>query len=49
MKAPADEWVVYTVAIVVAAIVIKLVLGAITSRILLSMMAGPIPAEPPAP
>lgn len=40
MKTPADKSVVYTVAIVVAAIVINLVLGAITAQILFSM-AGP--------
>jgi hypothetical protein len=40
MKTPADKSVVYTVAIVVAAIVINLVLGAITAQILWSM-AGP--------
>jgi hypothetical protein len=46
MKTPADKSVVYTVAIVVAAIVINLVLGAITAQILWSM-AGP-PAILPA-
>ncbi len=40
MKTPADKSVVYTVAIVVAAIVINLVLGAITAQVLWSM-AGP--------
>lgn len=46
MKTPADKSVVYTVAIIVAAIVINLVLGAITSRILWSMMAGPTAVLP---
>ncbi|HEX8514178.1 MAG TPA: Yip1 family protein [Allosphingosinicella sp.] len=38
MKTPADKSVVYTVAIIVAAIVINLVLGAITAQILFSMV-----------
>lgn len=40
MKTPADKSVVYTVAIVVAAIVINLVLGAIAAQVVWSM-AGP--------
>jgi hypothetical protein len=47
MKTPADKSVVYTVAIVVAAIVINLVLGAITAQILFSM-AGPTAILPAA-
>jgi hypothetical protein len=41
MKTPADKAVVYTVAIIVAAIVIYLVIGAVTSRVLVGMMGGP--------
>lgn len=46
MKTPADKSVVYTVAIIVAAIVLYLVIGAITSRILVGMMAGPTTTLP---
>jgi hypothetical protein len=48
MKAPADKAVVYTVAIIVAAIVIYIVIGALTSRILVGMMGGPTMALPAA-
>lgn len=41
MKTPADKSIVYTVAIVVAAIVINILVGVITSRILYGMLAGP--------
>jgi hypothetical protein len=41
MKTPADKSLVYTIAIIVAAIVIYVVIGAITSRILFAMMPGP--------
>jgi hypothetical protein len=47
MKTPADKSVGYTVAIVVAAIVVNLVLGALTGAILLSM-AGPTAILPAA-
>jgi len=48
MKTPADKSVVYTVAIIVAAIVVYLVIGVITSRILVGLMPGPtIPAVYP--
>jgi hypothetical protein len=46
MKTPADKSVVYTVAIIVAAIVLYVVIGAITSRILMAMMAGPTTTLP---
>jgi Yip1 domain len=46
MKTPADKSVVYTVAIIVAAIVIYFIVGAITSRILVAMMAGPTTTLP---
>jgi hypothetical protein len=48
MKTPADKSVAYTVAVIVAAIVINLLLAAITSRILLSMMGGPTAILPAA-
>lgn len=48
MKIPADKSVPYIVPIIVAAIVINLVLAAITSRILLSTMAGPTAVLPAA-
>lgn len=41
MKTPADKAMVYTIAVVVAAIVIYLVIGMITSRVLVSMMPAP--------
>lgn len=41
MKTPADKSVVYTVAIIVAAIVIYIVFGAITGRVLAAMMPVP--------
>ena len=41
MKTPADKSVVYTVSIIVAAIVIYLVFGAITGRLLAAMMPVP--------
>ncbi len=41
MKTPADKSVVYTVAVIVAAIVIYIVFGAITARILATMMPVP--------
>ncbi len=41
MKTPADKSVVYTVAVIVAAIVIYIVFGAITGRILAAMMPVP--------
>jgi hypothetical protein len=41
MKTPADKSVVYTVAVIVAAIVIYVVVGAISGRILASMMPVP--------
>lgn len=41
MKTPADKSVVYTVAVIVAAIVIYIVIGAITARILAAMMPVP--------
>jgi hypothetical protein len=41
MKTPADKSIVYTIAIIVAAIVIYVVIGAITGRILMAMMPGP--------
>jgi len=41
MKTPADKSVVYTVAIIVAAIVIYMIFGAITGRILAAMMPVP--------
>lgn len=46
MKTPADKAVVYTVAIIVAAIVIYFIVGAITSRILLAMLPGPTTSLP---
>ncbi|HLL29878.1 MAG TPA: Yip1 family protein [Allosphingosinicella sp.] len=42
MKTPADKSVVYTVAIVVAAIVVNLIIAAITTRILFAIMPSPI-------
>jgi len=41
MRTPADKAVVYTVAVIVAAIVIYIVIGAITSQILYAMMPAP--------
>ena len=41
MKTPEDKSLVYTIAIVVAAIVIYVVIGAVTGRILMAMMPGP--------
>ncbi len=41
MKTPADKSVVYTVAIVVAAIVIYIVIGAVTSQLLAAIMPAP--------
>jgi hypothetical protein len=41
MKVPTDKAIVYTVAVVVAAIVINILVGVITSRILYGMLAGP--------
>jgi hypothetical protein len=41
MKTPTDKSLVYTIAIIVAAIVIYVVIGAITSRILIAMLPGP--------
>jgi hypothetical protein len=41
MKTPADKSVIYTVAIIVAAIVIYFIIGAITSRLLIAMLPGP--------
>ena len=41
MKSPADKAAVYTAAAVVAAIVLDVVIGAITNRILLATMASP--------
>jgi hypothetical protein len=41
MKTPADKSVVYTAAVIVAAIVIYVVIGAITGRILAAMMPVP--------
>lgn len=41
MKTPADKSVVYTIAIVVAAVVIYLVIGVITGRIVAAMLPGP--------
>jgi hypothetical protein len=41
MKTPADKSLVYTIAIIVAAIVVYLVIAAITSRILMAMMPAP--------
>ncbi len=41
MKTPADKSVVYTVAVIVAAIVIYLVIGMITSQLLVAMMPAP--------
>ncbi|HYG47511.1 MAG TPA: Yip1 family protein [Allosphingosinicella sp.] len=46
MKTSADKSVAYTAAIVVAAIVLYLVIGVITSRILFSMMTGPAATLP---
>ena len=46
MKTPADKSVVYTVAIIVAAIVIYFIIGAITSRILIAMLPGPTGSLP---
>ena len=46
MKTPPDKSVVYTVAIIVVAIVIYFVIGMITSRILLAMLAGPTTSLP---
>jgi hypothetical protein len=48
MKVPADKAVVYTVAIIVAAIVIYFVIGALTSRILVGAMGGPTMTLPAA-
>jgi hypothetical protein len=46
MKTPADKAVVYTVAIIVAAIVIYFIVGAITSRLLIAMLPGPTTTLP---
>jgi hypothetical protein len=46
MKTPADKSVIYTVAIIVAAIVLYLVIGAITARVLVAMMPGPTMTMP---
>lgn len=41
MRTPADKSLVYTIAIIVAAIVLYFVIGMITSRLLIAMMPGP--------
>jgi Yip1 domain len=41
MKTPADKAVVYTVAIIVAAIIVYVVIGAITAQILAAMLPAP--------
>lgn len=46
MKTPADKSVVYTIAIIVAAIVIYFIIGAITGRLLLAMLPGPTMTVP---
>jgi hypothetical protein len=46
MKTPADKSVVYTVAIIVAAIVIYVVIGAIAGRLLVAMLPGPTTTLP---
>lgn len=46
MKTPADKSVGYTAAIIVATIVLYLVVGAISARILYAMMAGPAATLP---
>jgi hypothetical protein len=48
MKTQADKSVAYTAAIIVATIVLYLVVGVITSRILFSMMTGPAATLPAA-
>lgn len=48
MKTPADKSVVYTVAIVVAAIVVNLIIAAITAQILFAMVPGPTMTLPAA-
>jgi hypothetical protein len=46
MKTPPDKSLVYTIAIIVAAIVIYVVIGAITGRILIAMLPGPTTSLP---
>ncbi len=46
MKTPEDKSLVYTIAIIVAAIAIYVVVGAVTGRILMAMMPGPTMTVP---